>query len=98
MTKAAHMLSKVVSNSHAPLNRRIGKPIDIDVSRCTGCLICQMRCSLRFEKAFNPTKAAIQINRLVNQPNEFEVIITDKCDRCGICVIFCPYAALHQQE
>lgn len=72
--------------------------ISIDSAKCCGCLICQMRCSLRFEKAFNPSKAAIQIRKLVNEPTEFAVTFTDKCDSCGICARFCPAGALIQDK
>jgi len=76
--------------------RRKGRPIKADAARCTGCLICELRCSLRFEKAFNPSKAAIVIRRLVKGDNEYEISFTDSCDNCGICVRYCPYGALAQ--
>jgi ferredoxin len=71
--------------------------IKVDVGRCAGCLLCELRCSLRFEKAFNPIKAAIRVRRQVNSPNEYSISFTDKCDRCGLCVQFCLYGALTQE-
>jgi len=68
--------------------------IHVDASKCTGCLICELRCSLRFEKKFNPHKAAIRIKRLVGAENEYEITFTEKCDNCGICARHCPYEAL----
>ena len=62
--------------------------------KCNGCLICQLRCSYRFEKAFNISKAAIQINRFVKGGNDFYISFTEKCDVCGICAKNCPYDAL----
>jgi len=70
----------------------------IDPSRCTGCLICELRCSLRFGKAFNPSLAKIRIRRLVGRENEYEISFTTECDNCGICARFCPYGALLQEK
>lgn len=79
-------------------NRVKGPPIQVDVTKCAGCLTCELRCSFRFEKAFNPSKAAIKIRRLVGAENEFAILFTDKCDRCGICARYCPYEALTQEK
>jgi len=76
--------------------RKKGPPILADPSKCAGCLICELRCSFRFEKEFNPSKAAIKIRRLVNAENEYEISFTEKCDNCGICARHCPYEALVQ--
>ena len=78
--------------------RRTGPPVSADASRCTGCLICELRCSLRFEKAFNPGRAAIIIRRQTHSPNEYTISFTDRCDSCGICVRYCPYGALTQKK
>jgi len=78
--------------------RRKGPPIRADASKCAGCLICELHCSLRFEKAFNPAKAAIKIWRLVGAENEYEISFTDRCDNCGICVRYCSYDALTQEK
>jgi len=75
-----------------------GPPIKVDASKCTGCLICELRCSLRFEKAFNPSKARIRIRRLVGGDNEYAISFTEECDNCGICARYCPYGALIQQK
>ena len=77
--------------------RKKGRPITVNSSQCTGCLICQLRCSFRFERAFNPAIARIKVLRANNSDNEFEVLFTDECDNCGICARFCPYGALAQE-
>ena len=79
-------------------SKKKGAPISVDESSCAGCLICQLRCSLRFEKEFNPSKAAVKIRRLVGAENEYEITFTEKCDNCGICARFCPYGALVQEK
>ena len=80
------------------ITRKKGPPITSDASKCTGCLICELRCSLRFEKAFSPAKASIKIRRLVGTENEYEISFDDNCDNCGICVTYCSYGALTQQR
>ncbi len=75
-----------------------GPPIHIFPDHCAGCLICELRCSLRFEKAFNPVKARIKVRRLVKAEVEYEIVFDDHCDRCGICARHCPYEALVQEK
>ena len=65
---------------------------------CAGCHICQLRCSDRFEHAFNPSKAKIQIRRLIGQAAEFANSFTEECDACGLCARYCPYGALILEE
>jgi len=78
--------------------RTKGPPIKVYPENCAGCLVCELRCSLRFEKAFNPSKAAIKVRRLVGEENEYAVSFTDKCDNCGICARYCLYEALIQEK
>ena len=67
-------------------------------AKCAGCMICMLRCSLRLEGMFRLTASRIKVNRLVNAPGEFEIVLTDDCDACGICVRYCPYGALSQEK
>ena len=78
--------------------KKKGFPIKIDSEKCAGCLICELRCSLRVEKAFNPAKARIRIRRLVGTDTEYAISFTEACDNCGICVRHCPYGALSQEK
>ncbi len=68
--------------------------IAAEPSKCAGCIICELRCSLRFENAFNPARSAIIITRLASGDYEYEISFTEKCDGCGICARYCPYDAL----
>lgn len=72
--------------------------ITVDPAKCTGCRICQLRCSLRLEKAFSLSRARISIQRLVNQDTEYSISFTNECDACGICARYCPYGALVRQD
>ncbi len=65
--------------------------IAVHRENCTGCLICQLRCSFNYAGEFNPSKAWIQINRV---DHENEISFTDECNSCGICARACPYGAL----
>ena len=65
-----------------------------DDEKCNGCLMCQLRCSDRFEKAFNISRAAIRVDRFAKGATDFFISFTDKCDACGICARHCPYEAL----
>jgi Pyruvate/2-oxoacid:ferredoxin oxidoreductase delta subunit len=65
-----------------------------DDEKCNGCLMCQLRCSDRFEKAFSISKAAIRVDRFAKGATDFFISFTDKCDACGICARHCPYDAL----
>jgi ferredoxin len=78
--------------------KKKGPPIQVFPHRCAGCLICELRCSLRFEKAFNPTKARIKIRRLVRADTEYRIVFDEACDNCGLCARHCPYEALVQEK
>ena len=69
-----------------------------DATKCAGCMLCMLCCSLRFEKVFNFSAARIKILRTVNHPTEFEITFTPECDGCGICAKYCPYGALTWQK
>lgn len=53
---------------------------------------------MRFEKAFNPSKARIKVRRLVGRDTEYEISFSKECDVCGICARYCPYGALTQER
>ena len=78
--------------------KKKGPRIHIFTDHCAGCLICELRCSLRFEKAFNPSQAKISVRRLVNADSEYEITFEEDCDNCGLCARHCPYEALVQEK
>jgi len=61
--------------------------------KCVGCMICQLRCSIRLTKTFNPARAAILIDQVADSLGA-EITFTQECDSCGICARHCPYGAL----
>jgi len=78
--------------------KKKGYPIRVHEENCTGCLMCQLYCSLRFEKAFNPATAKILIRRLVGADTEYAIKFREDCDNCGICARHCPYEALVREK
>ena len=78
--------------------RKKGPPIQVFAEHCAGCLVCELRCSLRLEHAFNPSRARIKIRRLVGAETEYSIAFTDECDNCGICARHCLYEALVQEK
>ena len=75
---------------------RCDLPIVVEEANCRWCFVCQLVCSLRFEGAFDTSKAAIKLLPVVNAAGNRDVRISfdDKCDGCGLCVRYCPYGAL----
>ena len=75
-----------------------GKTIMANSANCAGCYLCQLYCSFKVSKAFNPSRAHIKILRLVNQSTEYLASFSNKCDACGVCAKYCPYGALVYQK
>ncbi len=72
------------------------KKFDIQVAteRCTGCLMCQLACSDHRSKVFNPSLARLMIEV---SGLDCSIRFAEECDRCGICVDYCFYGALHKE-
>jgi len=69
---------------------RIGR----DESRCTGCLTCQLACSLSKFKEHNPKKSAIGIRGEFPAPGHYRITL---CNQCGACIEVCPEHAISRQ-
>jgi len=62
-------------------------------AQCVGCLLCQMRCTFRFIKAFGLTEARINID-WEEASCTYTIDFDDGCDSCGLCARYCVYGAL----
>ena len=71
------------------------KSIIVNEENCTGCMICQMKCSFLHFKEFNPSKAFIIIDLTDIIP---KIHFLDDCTKCGQCVDHCLYGALEFKE
>ena len=71
-------------------------PIVVEETKCASCFICQLVCSLRFEGAFDTSKAAIRIQPVTKSDGNviLRISFDDQCDSCGLCVRYCPFGAL----
>lgn len=65
----------------------------VDNSKCVGCQLCQMRCSLRFTNIFRPSESRIAIELTDSNPR-YSIKFLPNCDKCGLCARYCLYGAL----
>lgn len=82
----------------AAIEKKTNFVIMVDPAKCCGCLICELRCSFRVKKEFNPSKAWIKHRRIGEPDSEYEITFTEQCDSCGICARYCPYGCLTLDE
>jgi ferredoxin len=64
-------------------------------TRCVGCRICQLICSFTYDKAFNPSKSKIILDR---HNDSAHIGFSDDCNRCGFCAEYCMYGVLERTE
>ncbi len=60
-----------------------------DASKCTGCQVCQLICSIHHAEIFSPMMARIRIST-----NGTGITFEPECMRCGLCARYCLYGAL----
>lgn len=64
----------------------------IDVEQCTGCRNCELACSVKNARSFNPARSRIQILKRENQ-NLIMPVVCLQCDS-PLCKEACPVSAL----
>jgi ferredoxin len=87
-------LNEEVAIEQAKRCLRCDLPILVDAEKCTGCRTCQLWCSFRYEKAFYPSRAEVNIEEPDKRELGFGISFTNVCDVCGICARYCPTGAL----
>ena len=71
------------------------KHLLLDLSKCTGCRICEFSCSMYHYSVFNPNRARIRINRIGCLKLEAKYCIQCQNPRC---ISACPEGAIIQNE
>ena len=69
--------------------------VSVDMSKCTGCRVCEYVCSMEHCEAFNPTRSRIRVTRIY--PHTNAALNCRMCDNAP-CVLACPRKALAQSE
>ena len=72
-------------------------PFIVDTTKCTGCQICEVACSLEKEGICNPKLSRIKILRQ-DMLGVYLPVISIDCDLCGKCVTLCPTEAIRFVE
>ena len=67
----------------------------VDSSKCTGCRLCQLACSLHHFRENNPKKSRLAIVPRFPDPGVFDV---RTCTQCGECAEACPVECILQNE
>lgn len=70
----------------------------IKPEKCTGCRVCQLECSFKYHKVFNPTLANIQILETPENGISYLITYKDECRDCLTCVKACVFGALEKEE
>ena len=73
----------------------INEKIKINEKICSGCQICQLKCSYLRDKTFNPSRSFIKItvNDIIPR-----IEFIEGCTKCGQCARHCSYGALKLVE
>lgn len=64
-----------------------------DADKCTGCMVCELVCSMTKFGEYNPSKSYIKVLRNTEMDVNIVVIGID-CDFCNKCVEWCSTKAL----
>jgi Fe-S-cluster-containing hydrogenase component 2 len=67
--------------------------INVDITKCSGCRVCEYACSMEKSKSFNPARSRIRVVRIYPHTNA-----ALNCRMCedAPCVLACPRKALSQ--
>ncbi len=71
------------------------KRIEVDLYKCSGCLICVQVCALSHFKEQNTTKSAIRIiNEYLPDSIKRTFVVCHQCGENAPCIVSCPTGAL----
>jgi len=72
------------------------KTIEIDATKCTGCHLCELACSFKHFKVFNPEYARIRV--FTDDASAHKEHITCKQCNPAPCLEACPAGAISKDE
>lgn len=66
---------------------------------CSGCLRCALACSFftSHKREFSLTSSKIQVIPSADSSG-FEIVFTEDCNKCGICIHHCEFGALGELQ
>ena len=70
----------------------------IKPEKCTGCRVCQLECSFKYHKVFNPALSNIQIIETPEKGISYLIQYKDDCHNCTACAKSCVFGALEVEE
>ncbi|MFC1907083.1 hypothetical protein ACFLW8_03245 [Chloroflexota bacterium] len=70
----------------------------IKPEKCTGCRVCQLECSFKYHKVFNPALSNIQIIESPENGITYLIKYKDECHNCITCVKSCVFGALETEN
>ncbi|MFC1869752.1 hypothetical protein ACFLYE_00600 [Chloroflexota bacterium] len=72
--------------------------VRVNPEKCTGCRVCQLECSFKYHKVFNPALSSIQILETPEKGISYVISYKDECRNCVTCVKACVFGALEIEE
>ena len=78
----------------------MAKHVITDITKCTGCRMCELACSMHHEGVFNPSKARIKVH-LIGLPEVPVPVLKKECNYCAgdpTCVKYCVTGAVVYKE
>jgi len=74
----------------------VQRVITLDPSKCTGCRMCEMACSLHHEQACSRSTSRIKVVKFEKEGIDMPVL----CQHCANapCLVVCPTAALQRDQ
>jgi NAD-dependent dihydropyrimidine dehydrogenase PreA subunit len=71
------------------------KVLSVHPEKCTGCQVCQLTCSITYQKRYSPASAYLRVENEDVASRDFAITFTEECvPDCNLCAKSCPYEAL----
>jgi len=74
----------------------MSKALIVNLDKCTGCRYCELACSFKHHKEYNPVKSNIKVSVFVDE-GIFIPMVCTQCER-PFCREVCPSGAIYTDE